>query len=86
MIWDDEEKKPAAIDADGYLTRKGLATFLNGPLRHMDWPEDLGHENGAYWCICSGCTGRFQGHKRRTLCKICANKEKKDEKAKVEKS
>lgn len=38
-----------------------------------DWPEDLGHENGAYDCLCISCRHYFTGHKRRLRCKVCAS-------------
>lgn len=37
-----------------------------------DWPEDFGHENGRYWCKCIECGNAFMGHKRRVVCKTCA--------------
>lgn len=40
-----------------------------------DWPEDFGHENGEYFCNCSSCGRTFVGYKRRTICKVCANKD-----------
>lgn len=36
------------------------------------WPEDAGHENGDYSCLCSHCGRVFTGHKRRMLCKVCS--------------
>jgi hypothetical protein len=38
-----------------------------------DWPEDFPHENGNYCCVCSVCENVFRGHKRRTICRACAN-------------
>jgi hypothetical protein len=38
-----------------------------------NWTEDFSHENGGYFCICRECRGQFMGHKRRQLCKVCAN-------------
>jgi hypothetical protein len=38
-----------------------------------DYPEDFPHENGAYCCKCKKCGIEFTGHKRRRICKICAN-------------
>lgn len=37
-----------------------------------DWPEDAAHENGNYECRCSKCGVHFIGHKRRTICRLCA--------------
>ena len=37
-----------------------------------DWLEDLQIENGNYACECSICGQRFIGHKRRVVCKVCA--------------
>jgi hypothetical protein len=38
-----------------------------------DWPEDFAHENGCYLHICCHCHERFTGHKRRVVCKACAD-------------
>jgi hypothetical protein len=46
------------------------ALFLQGP---RDWPEDATHENGDYCGICRQCGEPFSGHKRRMICKPCAN-------------
>lgn len=50
--------------------------FKNVPLPNFpgNWPEDYEHENGKYQNRCSDCGNLFFGHKRRPLCKICANK------------
>ena len=37
-----------------------------------DWPEDFSHENGNYSCKCAHCGNVFLGHKRRVVCKACA--------------
>ncbi len=37
-----------------------------------DWSEDFAHENGNYENRCSDCGIGFMGHKRRTICKVCA--------------
>lgn len=42
--------------------------------RPQDWPEDAGHENGAYSCKCAACFQEFTGHKRRVVCKECATR------------
>ncbi len=41
-----------------------------------DWPEDFSHENGNYSCKCCYCSVQFRAHKRRVVCKDCANKAK----------
>ena len=38
-----------------------------------DWQEDFLHENGNYMCTCVECKCIFRGHKRRIVCKSCAN-------------
>lgn len=38
-----------------------------------DWTEDSSHENGNYHCRCMICNHTFLGHKRRVLCKVCAD-------------
>lgn len=53
-------------------TPKDKGRHLPSPAT-CDWPEDFGHENGNYDCICSRCNRTFRGHKRRTLCKQCAS-------------
>lgn len=35
------------------------------------WPEDYEHENGNYMCQCAACNQRFNGYKRRSICKLC---------------
>lgn len=38
-----------------------------------DWPEDFSGENGKYMNHCIDCGETFIGHKRRQVCKACAN-------------
>lgn len=38
-----------------------------------NWPEDFSYENGNYKCKCIYCGVIFIGHKRRVVCKKCAN-------------
>jgi hypothetical protein len=38
-----------------------------------NWTEDFQHENGNYQCKCCNCGEFFIGHKRRVVCKVCAN-------------
>jgi hypothetical protein len=40
-----------------------------------DWPEDSGHENGNYQNRCVECGRTFTGHKRRVVCRACAQPE-----------
>lgn len=49
-------------------------SFISG---HPDrnWEEDITHENGNYICRCIECKLYFKGHKRRPICKKCANAE-----------
>lgn len=42
--------------------------------KKRSWPEDFEHENGEYQCTCAACDNTFVGYKRRSCCKICANK------------
>lgn len=39
----------------------------------LDWQEDFEHENGNYTCTCCQCGSEFIGHKRRVICRICAD-------------
>ena len=39
-----------------------------------DWPEDFDDENGQYCNRCFYCGELFLGHKRRIICKVCAEK------------
>lgn len=41
-----------------------------------NWTEDYPHENGSYMCRCCECQRVFYGHKRRVVCRDCANKTK----------
>ena len=41
--------------------------------KQHDWTEDQEHENGNYQCRCIVCSAWFIGHKRRVLCKHCAD-------------
>jgi len=38
-----------------------------------DWTEDAAHENGQYQNQCVTCKELFIGHKRRHVCKKCAD-------------
>ena len=38
-----------------------------------NYTEDYPHENGNYSIVCLECGEYFLGHKRRYLCKLCAN-------------
>ena len=39
-----------------------------------DWSEDFHLENGNYSNKCCNCKATFTGHKRRLVCKVCANR------------
>lgn len=41
----------------------------------FEFPEDRGRENGEYFCECFVCKKTFIGHKRRSFCKACSQKE-----------
>ena len=43
-----------------------------------DWPEDYTGENGTYSCMCAECKTQFFGHKRRVVCKVCAERKVKE--------
>jgi len=43
------------------------------PPRVHDWIEDFPHENGRYDHQCRECNSLFQGHKRRSTCKVCGD-------------
>lgn len=47
--------------------------WLASPIH--DWPEDFGHENGQYHCVCISCRCAFIGHKRRATCYVCAQEQ-----------
>lgn len=55
------------------MRRNDIARVLGATCTEKDWPEDFQHENGDYQCHCIGCNGVFRGHKRRVMCKECAN-------------
>lgn len=42
------------------------------------WPEDASHENGAYHNECISCQRTFTGHKRRAICRVCADAAEND--------
>lgn len=44
------------------------------PVSSRDWPDDFQDENGNYSCMCFACGNIFTGHKRRNICKVCAEK------------
>jgi hypothetical protein len=45
------------------------------PESPKNWEEDFFHENGQYTCNCCVCDNMFVGHKRRVVCKECADAE-----------
>jgi hypothetical protein len=50
------------------------------PYGPRDWQEDADHENGGYQCECVHCKATFYGHKRRVVCKQCAERPTEAEK------
>lgn len=58
------------------------SSHLRDPAR--DWTEDASHENGNYLCRCCGCHETFVGHKRRTVCKVCHDKDDAEAKLRAE--
>ncbi len=40
-----------------------------------DWTEDLAYENDNYYGECAICGNDFLGHKRRVICKVCAQEQ-----------
>lgn len=60
-----------AFDRYQAATRLPLKA-LTSLVGECDWPEDASHENGGYQNQCHGCGLLFVGHKRRTICKVCA--------------
>lgn len=72
--------KVAQWEYDTFRTRRPLpsAQPAAGPLgyawREFDWPEDSeDKDNGQYLNRCITCDRQFIGHKRRNVCKSCAN-------------
>ena len=59
---------------------KGRAIAQREPgnnLQHpANWQEDYSHENGQYFNTCVYCPRHFLGHKRRVVCRICAQPDK----------
>jgi hypothetical protein len=55
---------PPSIDENDTL-------FVLDP-SERDWTEDFSHENGNYKNKCCECGLMFNGHKRRVICKKCA--------------
>ncbi len=49
-----------------------------------DWTDDFAHENGNYLCGCVVCGERFKGHKRRKVCKVCADADDAEAKRRAE--
>lgn len=44
----------------------------NQPISDRSYPEDFALENGYYSHRCPTCSGYFDGHKSRVICKLCA--------------
>ena len=58
-VWRTDQPQP-----DGFS--------LPVPRRPCDWVEDYSHENGQYQNPCIRCNVMFYGHKRRVICRQCA--------------
>lgn len=43
------------------------------PDEPQNWVSDRDHENGNYQHTCIFCKRAFMGHKRRCVCRICAD-------------
>lgn len=56
------------------MNKKQIAAILQGMLGPKDWPDDALKENGSYNCQCANCGSNFVGHKRRVMCRECAEK------------
>jgi len=63
------ERKP--LNSEGFDTYSMLD--IGKPEDSKNWGEDSQYENGNYMCKCINCGEVFQGHKRRMICKVCAN-------------
>lgn len=51
---------------------ESLKVKNEGP-EERNWPEDASHGNGNYQNKCVGCGEVFIGHKRRIICRVCAD-------------
>lgn len=49
-----------------------LPEFKMDAEQARNWLEDMQHENGNYRVPCIKCKSWFTGHKRRYICKTCA--------------
>lgn len=54
-----------------------FARAMDGNYLSCDYPEDAAHENGNYATKCQ-CGAAFIGHKRRVICKVCAESPEPD--------
>ena len=57
------------------VTEKLSAPAASTPAH--SWPEDFGGENGNYHNECVTCKTLFIGHKRRVVCRECAEEARK---------
>lgn len=55
----------------GLRTSEAPFAAAHGYASARDWHEDAPHENGNYQCRCCQCEQTFVGHKRRVVCKVC---------------
>ena len=58
---------------------EGYKLLKNSTESERSWSEDFSHENGMYFCTCWCCQRKFTGHKRRVICKVCAEQEAKND-------
>ena len=48
------------------------ATLIDQDYTAKDWPGDVEHENGNYYCRCASFGAAFTGNKHRIQCRECA--------------
>lgn len=65
-----QESRPVTVSDATRKSPVGAAPLNASP--EANWTEDFAHENGQYQCLCCKCEKVFMGHKRRTVCKLCA--------------
>lgn len=58
------------------MPKRLLRNFMNQKPSKHDWKEDWKLENGQYIRKCFTCCVDFIGHKKRSYCKICYEKNK----------
>jgi hypothetical protein len=60
--------------SDRLISDMIVSSAFSEAVKDGDWPEDRGHENGNYSNLCVDCGNFFIGHKRRVVCRICAER------------